>query len=195
MNSEVSEPLQRSFSYYTRKSTFDDSLRPLMVPKMWPPGSKTRQGTVLDLWPVVVRLSISKLKYFLWQHFGEIILVDFKIRESRLVDFKNSWILIGGFQNSWILIGGLRLVRGHNWWIFLVKITKLKILVDGGFNLMKSISEAVESNWWRKKFGEVNVANGEKLDGGGAVNFLEEYKRKFPNSSAFNSVKAKGRER
>ena len=60
---------------------------------------------------------------------------------------------------------------------------------------MKSISEAVESNWWRKKFGEVNVANGEKLDGGGAVNFLEEYKRKFPNSSAFNSVKAKGRER
>ena len=53
---------------------------------------------------------------------------------------------------------------------------------------MKSISEAVESNWWRKKFGEVNVANGEKLDGGGAVNFLEEYKRKFPNSSAFNSA-------
>ena len=70
---------------------------------------------------------------------------------------------------------------------FLVEITKLKILVDGEFSLVKSISEAVESNWWRKKFGEVNVANGEKLDGGGAVNFLEEYKRKFPNSSAFNS--------
>ena len=60
--------------------------------------------------------------------------------------------------------------------------------MDGEFSLVKSISEAVESNWWRIFFGAVNVVNGEMLDGGGAVNILEKLEHKFPNSSACNSV-------
>ena len=39
-----------------------------------------------------------------------------------------------------------------------------------------------------KKIGAVHLVNGEMLDGDGAFNFLEELKRKIPNSSAFNSA-------
>ena len=65
---------------------------------------------------------------------------------------------------------------------------KLPILVNSEFSLVKSSHDMVESIWWRIFFGAVNFVNGEMVDGGGAVNFLEEYERKIPNSSAFNSV-------
>ena len=65
---------------------------------------------------------------------------------------------------------------------------KLQISVNGEFSLVKSSHDVVESIWWRIFFDAVNFVNGEMVDGGGAVKFLEEYERKVPNSSAFNSV-------
>ena len=65
---------------------------------------------------------------------------------------------------------------------------KLQISVNGEFSLVKSSHDVVESIWWRNFFDAVNFVNGEMVDGGGAVKFLEEYERKIPNSSAFNSA-------
>ena len=92
----------------------------------------------------------------------------------KLVNF-DWWIQFG----AWLCIGEF----------FLVKIMKLQISVNGEFSLVKSSHDVVESIWWRHFFDAVNFVNGEMVDGGGAVKFLEEYERKIPNSSAFNSAK------
>ena len=60
------------------------------------------------------------------------------------------------------------------WWNFLTKVTKLPNSVNGEFSLVKATLKVVELFWWRKFYGAVNFVNGELVNGGGEVLFLEE---------------------